>query len=1375
MFNKLYVRFVLIFSIVALCVLIKACYPLKEGIDLAGGVDLVYELVVPPGGNAPELAKRVIETLQKRVDPYGQKNLTWRVVGKSRIEIQMPLATKETREARARYEAAEEALQATNLKPATMEVVFRAKMGAVDAARAARASYVAACEAAGLDRNGAAVESALCARNQAAGVAGAAEAEYAAAEGALQTAGFKPAEIEAALGARDRVAALDKLAAPGSAGRKLVERAAAAFDARASAAAKLAGCEGELAKLARGGSEGRGALDKAGEAWSALDKAKAAVEACDRELDKLAAPGSPRRKLLDEAAAAYDTLEKADAETRKYTAKQLEENAQNGIVAAKLAAEKAYNALIAKLMEDNIPLAQLNDLLEQGDNPKDTKAEPIIEGMLKKVTDPTQHERFAELIAARENLRAHQSGGFDDPNDLKRLLKGRGVLDFRIAASPFSSDSTEREAVKTAVDQFREVGPQKATAPNLRWFEIDPKNGADLAGPSSTYVTALAPDGNWYILLYTDANRALYHSTDRDWSLTDARVGTNMDGKTIVSFVFDTAGGNYFARLTTSNVHRNMAILLDDRVVSAPNINEPIITGRGEITFGDVGGLRSAEVIQKEAETLAQVLQAGSLPAALQGPVSETTMSPSFGEANIKAGELSGIIAVLAVMAFMLIYYTLTGSFADVALMINLLMTLAIMSLFGATLTLPGIAGIVLTLGMAVDANVLINERIREEVHRGSSLWMAVRQGYDKVFWTIFDANTTTSLTSIVLIFVGSAEVKGFGVTLLIGLMVHMFTALFITRTFMISAVKWGILRQIDDKSVAEYLYDLVTLTWLRKGEWPFMRVVTVSNFDWIGKRHIFWIVSGVLTVAGIIAFVKRGPDKYDTEFRSGTQVVFHFTPGPGHNLTLDQVRQRITGDMANFFRSESRSKGDRYDELSRTMESSNVVELGAGAAAQRQYKVVTAVSGIEDVKDFRDELVREFGDVLPNRPVIHFAEQDTKPEGISQLIDTNHTPVEGNTVGIIRPIDQRYLDEVFPGLHARSVAEGDLSDMRGGVAIYLQSIDPPATAEDLAERITRMRHQPDNGDARFRDCRVIPITYAAPATAPGTAPPAAAAAGPATQAATGPAPEPLVSSAVVVSADPNITYSADNEDQWSTNLAKSEWNIVRSALAASESLEDIQTVDSVVADTARTQAMLSVIISLGLIIIYVWIRFGGLRYGIGAILSLIHDAIMAVAATVLSGWIYTYIFGGKPNFFLVNDFKINLTMIAAYLTIIGYSVNDTIVIFDRIRENRGRAMLPLTAKLVNDSINQCFGRTIWTTFTVFIVVLIMYIWGGEGVHGFSYAMLIGVITGAYSTLAIASPALLSVKERARSKAEMAATKSPGVLARRVPGDARVS
>jgi protein-export membrane protein SecD len=203
--------------------------------------------------------------------------------------------------------------------------------------------------------------------------------------------------------------------------------------------------------------------------------------------------------------------------------------------------------------------------------------------------------------------------------------------------------------------------------------------------------------------------------------------------------------------LTSHNIHRDMAILLDGKAITAPTI-QSTIAGSGQITLGMPSARNPAKDIQQQGQLLVQTLNAGSLPATLQSqPISVQTIGATLGADNLKAGLRSAVIAVIVVLGFMFIYYTITGLFADVALMLNLLLTLGVMALLHATFTLPGIAGVVLTLGMAVDANILINERIREEIHKGASLWLAVKQGYDRVFWTIFDANLTTSLTSIVL------------------------------------------------------------------------------------------------------------------------------------------------------------------------------------------------------------------------------------------------------------------------------------------------------------------------------------------------------------------------------------------------------------------------------------------------------------------------------------------------------------------------------------------------------------------------------------------------------------------------------------------------
>jgi SecD/SecF fusion protein len=317
-----------------------------------------------------------------------------------------------------------------------------------------------------------------------------------------------------------------------------------------------------------------------------------------------------------------------------------------------------------------------------------------------------------------------------------------------------------------------------------------------------------------------------------------------------------------------------------------------------------------------------------------------------------------------------------------------------------------------------------------------------------------------------------------------------------------------------------------------------------------------------------------------------------------------------------------------------------------------------------------------------------------------------------------------------------------DVTDYLNGVAILLDNINPPQTVKDLETRIAAERQRPEWDKVPARQFAIIPVLAVAGSTTQPESGSATAAAAVKTVEAQEDDKRPLTR-AVVVSVDPAEPYDA-SAAIWQEKLAATEWQILQGALNSESKFTGVTSFDAVVASQAKLQALLAIMLSLILIVIYVWVRFGGLRYGLGAIFSLVHDAVVALAATVLAKYLAETWLGAH---LLISDFKINLTMIAAYLTIIGYSVNDTIVIFDRVRELRGRGQQALTAKLVNDAINQCFGRTIWTTFTVFIVVLVMYIFGGEGVRGFSFAMLIGVITGAYSTLAIASPMLLTVRE----------------------------
>lgn len=262
-------------------------------------------------------------------------------------------------------------------------------------------------------------------------------------------------------------------------------------------------------------------------------------------------------------------------------------------------------------------------------------------------------------------------------------------------------------------------------------------------------------------------------------TITDARVNIDQQqNRPYVSINFDRHGAVLFGKLTGDHVKERMAIVLDNKVKSAPVIQTAITGGRCMITLNAMAGYNE---LFKEAQDLAVVLRAGALPAPVK--IEEVrSVGPTLGSDSIEAGKLAFIIGVLAVVLFMGIYYRLTGWFANTAVVLNVLFMLAIMAAFGATLTMPGLAGFVLTIGMAVDANVLINERIREEMRLGKTPKPAVEMGYGRAFWTIFDSNITTALTGFVLWTYGTGPIKGFAVTLLIGLACSMFTAIVVTR-----------------------------------------------------------------------------------------------------------------------------------------------------------------------------------------------------------------------------------------------------------------------------------------------------------------------------------------------------------------------------------------------------------------------------------------------------------------------------------------------------------------------------------------------------------------------------------------------------------------
>lgn len=299
----------------------------------------------------------------------------------------------------------------------------------------------------------------------------------------------------------------------------------------------------------------------------------------------------------------------------------------------------------------------------------------------------------------------------------------------------------------------------------------------DLTADPAQVAAGRAPPGS-EVLPYADAKDGAGIAVKRRAILTgdqliDAQPGFNQtDNQPIVSIRFDAAGGRKFAKVTQENVGKPFAIILDGKVLSAPRINEPILGGSAQI---------SGSFTTDSANQLSIALRSGKLPVALK-VIEERTVGPDLGADSIRAGAIASIAAVLAVVVFMLITYGRFGVYANVALILNALMIVGVMAIFDGTLTLPGIAGFVLTIGAAVDANVLINERIREEQRRGRNIVQAVELGYKEASRAIFDANVTNVIAAALMFYFGSGPIRGFAVVLMIGIITSVFTAVTVTR-----------------------------------------------------------------------------------------------------------------------------------------------------------------------------------------------------------------------------------------------------------------------------------------------------------------------------------------------------------------------------------------------------------------------------------------------------------------------------------------------------------------------------------------------------------------------------------------------------------------
>ena len=503
-------------------------------------------------------------------------------------------------------------------------------------------------------------------------------------------------------------------------------------------------------------------------------------------------------------------------------------------------------------------------------------------------------------------------GRLDDPEDLRRMLKGAGVLEFRIL--PRTTDGNlNQDEVTQYLESLKTKGPKSTPDDKYIWAQIEKteewKNPETIIGQFGD---------KYYVLASNKPNEQMLHTGPlaKPWKLVSAYPTSDQMGRRAIGFQLDDAGGSLFRVVTQNNIGRPLAILLDNVALSAPNINSVIGSS----------GVIEGTFTQTEIEDMVNKLNAGSLPARLiEPPLSIKTIGPSIGADNRDAGIRAGFIGLLAVVIFMLIYYTRSGFIADTALLLNILFLLAVMALSRATFTLPGIAGIILTIGMAVDANVLINERIREEQEKGASLRIAIKNGYDRAFITIFDSNLTTVLTSIILYLVASEELKGFAITLILGLSASMFTSVFVTRV----------------------IFDILVERKILKERLAMLRLIGIPSFNWMKHREGFLIFSSILIVLSIYVFFHRGPDKYDIEFTGGTSVQVNLRKDI--NLDRDQVEKMLDSVGLRATVTSVGTSTQQYDISTTETNKTTAAVTFAQVGSQTQKSVIDAITTAQE------------------------------------------------------------------------------------------------------------------------------------------------------------------------------------------------------------------------------------------------------------------------------------------------------------------------------------------------------------------------------------------------------------------------------------------
>ena len=742
-----------------------------------------------------------------------------------------------------------------------------------------------------------------------------------------------------------------------------------------------------------------------------------------------------------------------------------------------------------------------------------------------------------------------------------------------------------------------------------------------------------------FLLEFVALNMKEEHFRGEDLDPSGVAPGISQDGRLAVHYKVRDNLSSRYGDWSGKYKKKHSAIVLNGVVRSAPYFVERI-PGNGQI---------SGNFTQQEVEELVKVLRTGSLQVEPQ-ILSDSTVGPTLGARSLRLGEISLIAGTIAVFAFMLWYYKLAGIVACITLLLNVFLLWAAVLFMQATITLPGLGGIVLTMGMAVDANVLIYERIREEADRGKDMLRAVRAGFERAMSAILDSNITTFLTGLVLYNVGVGPVRGFAVTLMVGIITTVFTQFFVTRLLFHYLL------------VKEKLKDFKV-----------RRLLAQPNYDYLRLGKTCVTASVLILVCGLGFAIWGVP--------SEVSLGIDFKGGANLQMLLRDPTDRET--------IVSRLEGD--EEFRRDFRNFTVNTIEAGADG----KAMAFNVRLKLTDSMREKIEQD-------RRAWREAKAAAQTEGKPQP-----APYEAPYLAMMRRVFAN--DLVKPAYSGAEVFPGTNNDAFAQVNLHFQTNVPVQNLQQLLAKVK------------------VPLAR------------------------------------VSVPDDAAATQSKDLFVEWSTRpnmLATEVFHSIREAIATakpedglkdangqpvklSDPFPEAEEIQGRLVGELRNAAIGALILSWGLIIFYLRVRFHEYKYGIAAVAALVHDVLIALVVVVAAN-----------RFGFVNA-EINLNMIACFLTIIGYSVNDTIVIFDRIRENLaeqqklgGHVSL---RNIINLSVNQTMSRTILTTGVTLFVVLAQFLvnWGtGSDLETFAFGMLIGMISGTYSTIFIAAPVLVWIAKR---------------------------